>query len=220
LCVGSASVLFARAEAESKAGDPFVGRGERLLRKAVLKPPVSPPDRQLNLYLVAAAREPNCKFTCNLGGTSFLYGAFPDHARPPSMFLKTVFGSAIALHVTRKLGLPKLTIGGRISSKTTTLVPVPETAMNLYRRSVARKNNVWPPWQCSIMDPETKPEPVKGAPDGHLRLRVLGTNAGHHPRARRLVDHVDHFFSWNPANFLVSVLTGGRIVQWQSQSML
>jgi hypothetical protein len=136
------------------------------------------------------------------------------------MFLKAQFGSAIALHVARKLGLPKLTIGRRICSEATSLVPVPKTAMNLNRRSVARKYDVWPSRKRSIVDPETKAEPVKSAPEGDFWLRVLRTYAGHHPRACRFVDYVGHFFSWHPANFLVSVRTGGRIFQWQARSML
>jgi hypothetical protein len=170
--------------------------------------------------VVFVAAHPVRKLGRDFVGRSLPNGTLPDNGSPPAMFLKVSLALAIATNIRFEFRLPELRIRRRSSGETTALMTVPEAAVDLYGGSVLRKDNVRPARQAPIMDPKSQAEPVESAPEIYLGSRILPPDAPHHSGAGRLVDNVDHFFSWTSRNFLVSVRIEEGSVQCPFRSRL
>ena len=67
---------------------------------------------------------------------------------------------------------------------------VPKAAMNKNHCAKFWKNNIWLAGQVLSMKAKPKATAMQDAADKHFRLRILPTNAGHHPASGGFVDDI------------------------------
>ena len=118
--------------------------------------------------------------------------AFPDRVNTPSRFLQPLAVSPIPRYVGSKFLQPEFDPCGRSGGPGASGMTMPETSMNEHDCPKLRKDEIRS--SGKIPDMKAKPETagVQGAPQGHLRFRVLPANAAHHSGTRLLVDNVRH----------------------------
>ena len=115
----------------------------------------------------------------------------PHNGHAPASFLQFPLGAPVPLNVVFEFGLPELWSGGRRSCIGAPGMAVLEAAMDEADGSKSPKGEVRGSRQSDV-EPDPDPICVQRAAERDLRLRVLGTDTRHHPRARRFVDDVRH----------------------------
>ena len=120
--------------------------------------------------------------------------ALPHNGNSPAGFEQLPLGAPVSLNVVVELGLPEFRSGGWHRSILALGVPVPKAAVDEAHRSEAPEGEVGSSGQLGM---ESEPEPigVQRPAERHFGLRVLGTDARHHPRPSRLVHDVCHALS-------------------------
>lgn len=95
----------------------------------------------------------------------------------------------VVLTIAADLGSPELLPGPRLFEKPA-IMAVPETSVHEHYRTVSRQDDIRVSRQLSLMERVAEAERMQTAADSKLRLRILATDAGHHPAARGLVHDV------------------------------
>ena len=69
---------------------------------------------------------------------------------------------------------------------------VPETAMHEADGSKTTEGKIWRSREFPIMEPVAEPSGMQGSSENKFGFRILTADAGHHPRASRLIYDVGH----------------------------
>ncbi len=69
---------------------------------------------------------------------------------------------------------------------------VPETAVHKTDRSETTEGKIWRSGKFPIMESVSEPSGMQGSSENKFWFRILTADAGHHPRARRLIYDVGH----------------------------
>ena len=69
---------------------------------------------------------------------------------------------------------------------------VPEAAMHEADGSETTERKIWRSREFPIMEPVSEPSRMQGSSENQFGFRILTADAGHHPRARRLIYDVGH----------------------------
>lgn len=118
--------------------------------------------------------------------------ALPDDQRRPTQLLEPVRFLRISCNVRGELRRPEGRVAGRRGRESAAWVSVPEAAVDEERDARTWKHDVRPTRQASGVQPESQAAGMEIAPDRHLRCGIGTPDSRHHPRARRLVDGIDH----------------------------
>lgn len=118
--------------------------------------------------------------------------ALPDDGSSPPGILQILAVAQVARDIAGKLLLPEIRPCRRHGRVTTSLMPVPETAMHLDGDLPFRQHDVGAPRQALVMKPEPKTHRMQGFTKPDLGPRVLSTYSGHHPGTGLLVHYIGH----------------------------
>ena len=88
---------------------------------------------------------------------------------------------------------------------------MPKATVHVDSRTIFRQNYIRMPRHARGMHPKPKTLPMEQASNQEFGLSVLGTNTGHHPATRSLVDHINHI---GPSSSL-DLSCHRKIFQWQ-----
>jgi hypothetical protein len=69
---------------------------------------------------------------------------------------------------------------------------VPETTVNLDRRTMPWQQDIGSAWQFCCMEAKAKTQTMKGTLQTQLGLGIFSPDSRHHSRAGSFVDDVDH----------------------------
>lgn len=133
-------------------------------------------------------------------------GTFPDYSNAPACASQCLQGPCISGLVSRDLRLPEFPAGCR-KFEQGAVVAVPEAPVCEYHRSIARKDNIGPPWEIARIQPESETQRVQSLAQGHFWLGVSPSDAGHHPASYLWRDYVGHQAAKSrgtPASFSMS----------------
>jgi len=121
--------------------------------------------------------------------------AFPNDSSSPSGFYQAILIPLVTRQICLELFGPEFRprCGGR--GKATPFVSVPETSMYEHRCMVAREDQIRMSWKPAVMKAVSEAPGMHCASEQDFRFGILAPDSGHHPGARRGVDHVDHSFS-------------------------
>ncbi len=95
----------------------------------------------------------------------------------------------IVVTIAADFGSPELLPGPGLFEKPA-IMAVPEAAVYEHYRAVSRQHDVRVARQLSLVEPIAEAERMQPSADSKLRLRILATDAGHHPAARGLVHDI------------------------------
>lgn len=117
--------------------------------------------------------------------------AFPDHNGIPASLPKLIQVLPIASHIPLQFGIPITAVALRAPSVPARM-PMPETAVHKYGRSIFRQDNIRAAGQVLAMKAETQAVSMEHSAYQKFRLCIPASNPGHDPAALLLGEHVCH----------------------------
>lgn len=124
--------------------------------------------------------------------TKLVDGALPHNGYSPTQLTQSFKISPVALQRLPKLRVPEFHVRGRCGGKGTSIMPVPEAALDLDDSMMFGKHYVGPSRQTPSMEPISQAKGMQSTSKHQFGLCVLASDPCHHAGAGFPVDYICH----------------------------
>jgi hypothetical protein len=140
------------------------------------------------------SREPPNNLICNRLCACLPKRALPNERYPPALLPQASHVPLISCNRLAELVLPEFRSRRWCGRVSTSLVSMPETALNQDHSSSTGQDNVRRSRQLPVVQAKPQTASMKRTPEGYFRLGIFPPDAGHHPGASCWINDISQSY--------------------------